>query len=459
MRVEKDSLGEKAIPENAYYSINTARSIENFIIGSEILPHDIIYAIVKLKLACAHANIELGNLERVKGQAIIRACDLILKGEFDAHFSVNVFQAGSGTSSNMNVNEVLANIACEELGTHRGDRNIVHPNDDVNKGQSTNNIFPSAIRIAVIELSKKLIKSLESLSKAFREKEKAFADVLKSGRTHLRDAVPITLGQEFGAYARAVEKDLHRIGKARESLYELGIGGNAVGTGVNTKKVFRFVIIQRLKTLTEEPFRVAENGIEATQFLTDIAELSSVLKLLSLDIQKIVNDLRLLSSGPNTGLGEIDLPPVEPGSSIMPGKINPSICEAVNMACIQVIGYDHTIALSCGAGQLELNTYMPLIGTNIVKSIIVLDDCCQSLVEKCISGIRVNRDICRDHFETSMGLATVLNPILGYDSVAELVKESLATKKMLKELILEKGIISESEWHKITMSSTEPESD
>jgi aspartate ammonia-lyase len=456
MRIEKDSLGELEVPDEAYYGVHSVRSLHNFDVAGERLPLEIVYGIVKLKWACARANCRLGLLSREKTDAIGAACQRVLKGEFDDQFIIDVFQAGSGTSSNMNVNEVLGNVACTELGGQRGDRSLIHPNDDVNKGQSTNNVFPSGIKVAAGERSQKLVDVLNRLVDQLRAKESEFAGVIKSGRTHLQDAVPVTLGQEFGAYARAVEKGVARLREARDHIFELGIGGNAVGTGINTKKEFRAAIIEELRDITREPFRVAENGIEITQFLTDLGHLSSVLKLVALDLLKIGNDLRLLASGPNTGLREIVLPPVEPGSSIMPGKINPSICEAANMACIQVVGNDTAVSMACAAGQLELNTHMPVIGANIVRSLNILTRCCAMLGDKCIVGITANKDVCARNFEISAGLATVLNPTLGYDRVAQLVKESLKTGKTLKELALEKDIMSEAELDALLAKSTGP---
>ena len=456
MRKEKDSLGVKTVPDDALYGIHTARSLDNFNVAGERMPLEIIYGMVKLKWACAKANQRLGLLPAKKATAIVQACRLVLGGKFDDQFAVDVFQAGSGTSSNMNVNEVVANVACEWLGGRRGERTRVHPNDDVNKGESTNNIFPSAIKIASVDLSEILLKNLDRLIRQLRKKGTAFAKVIKSGRTHLQDAVPVTLGQEFNAYARALEKDVARVEQAAEKLLELGVGGNAIGTGVNTKKMFRPFIVRELNAITGKRYKVAMDGLEVTQFMTDLAEMSSALKLLALDLLKICNDLRLLSSGPNTGLGEIVLPPVEPGSSIMPGKINPSICEAMGMACMQVVGFDHAVSMACGAGQLELNTNMPLIGFNLVKSFRILERGCAMLASKCVAGIRANRETCAAHFERSAGLATVLNPKFGYDRVAELVKESLRTKKTLRQLVLDKKIMSEKELNRILARSTGP---
>jgi len=456
MRTEKDSLGEKTIPDGAYYGIHTVRSMENFGAGGEPVPSEVIYGIVRLKWACALANVKLGQLDESKGEAIVKACKRVLNGELDNQFPIDVFQSGSGTSTNMNVNEVLANVANEALGGNKGDRAGVHPNDEVNQGQSTNNVFPSAIKLAAVDLSDTVLTGLDKLTASFRVKGREFSTLLKSGRTHFRDAVPITLGQEFNAYAAALEKDAARIRVARVKLHRLGIGGNAVGTGVNTKKSFRAFIIQELGTITGLPYEPAEDAIEATQFLTDIAEMSSALRLTALDLHKICNDLRLLSSGPNTGLGEINLPPVEPGSSIMPGKVNPSICEAANMACIQVMGNDQVVSMACGAGQMELNTHMPLIALNLVKSLRILAHTTGMLSEKCVDGITANREVCLRHFEMSAGLATVLNPKLGYDRVAELVKEAVRDGKSLRQIVLEKKILSEQELEDILTRSTEP---
>lgn len=455
MRTEQDSLGQLEVPRNALYGIHTARSLANFNAAGEPLPTELIYAMVKLKQACAAANAELGLLDLKKAVAIADACGDVLSGKHDDQFPIDVFQAGSGTSSNMNVNEVLANLAGRELGGELGDR-TVHPNDDVNKGQSTNNIFPSAIRVAAVELSGSLLAALDGLFQSFETKADEFSKIRKSGRTHLQDAVPVTLGQEFAAWGHALRKAEKRIAFACMNLMELGVGGNAAGTGVNTQAVFRKKIVAALNQAAGQEYRVAENGLEITQFLTDMAAFSSALKMLAIDLNKIVNDLRLLSSGPNTGLREINLPPVEPGSSIMPGKINPSICEAANMACMQVIGNDTAVAAACGAGQLELNTHMPVTGTNLIKSLKILICTCIALNEKCVQGITANDEVCRKNFERSAGLPTILNPVLGYDQVAVLVKESLRSGKTLAELVREKDLISEGEFSTLLAHSTGP---
>lgn len=456
MRKEKDSLGELTVPDDALYGVHTCRSIDNFHMAGEPLPIELIYAMVQLKQACAAANAQLGLLPHDKAVAIAAACGEVLSGKYNDQFPIDVFQAGSGTSSNMNVNEVLANLAAEALGGKRGDRKTVHPNDDVNMGQSTNNVFPSAIRVAAVQLCGPLFQTLENLIQALEKKSQEFSNVWKTGRTHLQDAVPVTLGQEFSAWANALCKAERRIACACMDLMELGIGGNAIGTGVNTPAAFRGEIIKALNQATGQEYRVAANGIEITQFLSDMGAFSGALKMLALDINKIVNDLRLLASGPNTGLGEILLPPVEPGSSIMPGKINPSICEASNMACLQVVGNDTAVMMGCAAGQLELNTHMPLVGVNIIKSLKILIKVCDALDKKCVSGITAYETVCRNYFERSAGLPTILNPVFGYDKVAELVKESLKTGKTLAELVREKKLMPEDEFAALLARSNGP---
>ncbi len=455
MRTEQDSLGKLDVPDEALYGIHTARSLANFSSAEDSLPIELIHGMVKLKQACAAANGKLGLLDDKKAVAIAAACGAVLSGRHDDQFPIDVFQAGSGTSSNMNVNEVLANLAAEALGGKRGDRSM-HPNDDVNKGQSTNNVFPSAIRVACVELTGGLFQTLEKLIQTLEKKADELSGVWKSGRTHLQDAVPMTLGQSFSAWAQALAKAEKRIAFACMNLMELGIGGNAIGTGVNTPAAFREEIIRALNEATGQEYRVAENGIESTQFLSDMGAFSGALKMLALDLNKIVNDLRLLSSGPNTGLGEINLPPVEPGSSIMPGKINPSICEAANMACLQVVGNDATVSAACAAGQLELNTHMPLVGVNLVKSLKILTNTCDALAEKCVGGITANEAACRYYFERSAGLPTILNPVLGYDQVAGLVKESLNSGKTLAELVREKELLPEKEFEALLSKANGP---
>ena len=455
-RTEHDSLGPRLVPADALYGAQTSRSIENFRLSGAPMPIEIIHGMALLKLACARANARLGLLPANKEKAIADACRAVLSGAHDREFPVDVYQAGSGTSSHMNLNEVLANLANEALGGARGAKAPVHPNDDVNMGQSTNNLFPSGAKIAVLGQTLLLLDALAALEKSLRAKAAEFAGILKTGRTHLQDAVPVTLGQEFGAYAHAIGLAAARIRDAAARLRELGAGGNAVGTGINTKPAFRAEIMQALNEETGDSFRVAEDGLHLTQFMTDFAHVSAAFRSCALDLQQISNNLRLLASGPLTGIGEIRLPPVEPGSSIMPGKINPSICEAVAMVAMQVQGLDHAVALACGAGQLELNTHMPLIGADTLQAAKLLSAAARALADKCIAGIEADADVCRRHLERSAGLPTLLNPRLGYDRVAQLVKEALASGKTLREIALEKGLLAPAEYEALLASSTAP---
>jgi aspartate ammonia-lyase len=456
MRKERDSFGEIEVPDAVLYGAQTARSLRHFGVADEPLPVELIHAMVRIKWACAIANGKTGGLEPEKVVAIEAACREALTGGLEPEFPIDVMQAGSGTSSNMNVNEVLANRACERLGGRRGERGRVHPNDDVNRGQSTNDVFPTAIRMACVDGTPDLLARILEMTRVLRTHQAAFSDVLKCGRTHLQDAVPVTLGQEFGAWARALEKAAVRIQTARDALLEIPLGGNAVGTGVNTSRAFRATAVEALSALSGHPFCMAVDGLEATQFLTDPAQFSSALRLLAADLRKLCGDLRLLASGPFTAIGEIRLPPVEPGSSIMPGKINPSIPEAATMACLAVMGYDHAVQLACSDGQLELNTHMPLVGWMLVRSIRMLGRTCRMLTEHCLTGIEARRDVCARHFEQGAGLATVLNPRLGYDRVAELVKESLTSGQTLRDLVLSRGLLSGSELEQILRASTGP---
>ena len=455
-RTEHDSLGPRLVPAAALYGAQTSRSIENFRLSGAPMPIEIIHGMALLKLACARANARLGLLPAAKEQAIAAACRAVLAGAHDREFPVDVYQAGSGTSSHMNLNEVLANLANEALGGARGAKAPVHPNDDVNMGQSTNNLFPSGAKIAVLGQTLLLLDALAALEKSLRAKAAEFAAVFKTGRTHLQDAVPVTLGQEFGAYARAIALAAARIRDAAARLRELGAGGNAVGTGINTKPAFRAEIMRALEEETGDSFRVAEDGLHLTQFMTDFAHVSAAFRSCALDLLQISNNLRLLASGPLTGIGEIRLPPVEPGSSIMPGKINPSICEAVAMVAMQVQGLDHAVALACGAGQLELNTHMPLIGADTLQAAKLLSAAARALADKCIAGIEADAAACRRHLEHSAGLPTLLNPRLGYDRVAQLVKEALAAGKTLRAIALEKGLLTEAEYDALLASSTAP---
>lgn len=441
-RLERDSLGPKEVPRVAYYGVQTARAVENFPI-SGFKPHPaLIDATVMIKVAAAKANMAVVGLDRRIGEAIIQAAREILSGKFRDHFVVDPFQAGAGTSHNMNANEVLANRAIEILGGEKGNYTLVHPNDHVNMGQSTNDVFPTAMRLSALTLLNEFYPVAHRLAEAFHRKGIEFDSILKSGRTHLQDAVPIRLGQEFEAYSKALADDMERIKQSEEGLKILGIGGNAIGTGLNTKPGFRQLVVQELMALTGFELKSSTHLIEATQNLNPLAAVSSSLKLLALDLIRIANDLRLLSSGPKTGLGEIILPAVQPGSSMMPGKVNPVMAEVLNMVAFQVVGNDLTVAMATQAGQLELNVMMPVILHNILQSLDILTHVSHVFIEKCLIGIKANQQKCQSYVEESMGIATALNPYLGYEVAARLVKESLETGTPIKQLVLNKGLLS-----------------
>ncbi len=449
MRIEKDSLGEKKIPENAYYGIQTLRAIENFPISGMRLPLEMVKAIALIKMAAAQTNMELGALPSKKGMAIIKAAREVINGKFNSEFRVDVFQAGAGTSFNMNANEVLANRAIEYLKGKKGDYSIIHPNDHVNMAQSTNDIFPTTMRIASLFKLPQLLNSLDNLKKSLNSKSREFMGIIKSGRTHLQDAVPIRLGQEFKAWASMIAKSTERIKMAGEAIKELNIGGTAVGTGLNTLPGYQKKVVKRLSQLTDIDLRPAPDLIEITQNLNDFVHLSSALKLLAIDLIKIANDLRLLSSGPNTGLAEIVLPPVQPGSSIMPGKVNPVMLEAIDMVAFQIIGNDLTITLASQAGQLELNVMMPVVAHNGLQSIDILTNGCKVLDEKCIDGITADEARCREFADKSISIITALNPYIGYAKAAEIAKEAVRTKRSIKEVAFEKSNLKKDRIEKI----------
>jgi len=448
-RMERDSLGEKEVPGEAYYGIQTVRALENFPI-SGIRPHPMfIWATVLIKKAAAEANMNLGELQPSIAKAIMRAADEVLEGGLSDQFVVDVFQAGAGTSHNMNVNEVLANRANELLGGTRGSYNPVHPNDHVNRAQSTNDVFPTAMRLAAISLSLELLEVLEGLAQSLREKSRQFRDIIKSGRTHLQDAVPISLGQEFDGYARAINRATGWIRDALDPLKELGIGGTAVGTGLNTHPCYREEVVKILGRYTGWDLRSNPSLIEAMQSMSPFVFLSNNLKLLAIELIRIANDLRLLNSGPRTGLAEIRLPAVQPGSSIMPGKVNPVMAEVLNMIAFQVIGNDHCITLASQAGQLELNVMMPVINHNLLSSLEILKNGIRVFNERCIKGIEANRGRCRKYLEESLGIATVLNPYIGYEKAAQIAKKAYETERPVREIILEEGHLDQQQLDQI----------
>jgi len=441
-RLEKDAIGSVKIPINAYYGSQTQRALDNFPISDLKQHREYLKAVVIIKKAAARVNHQLNLLKKDKQEAIIQSCNEILSGKFQDQFVISPYQAGAGTSLNMNVNEVIANRANELLEAPLGSYKYIHPNDHVNMSQSTNDVIPAAIRIAACNLTIELLTEINLLEKEFTKKAKEFSHIIKSGRTHLRDALPVTLGQEFSAYAKAIENDYQRITQAQENLIKLGIGGTATGTGINTHPDYHRLLIAELSRLTGIKFKSSGNLFESMQNSSDFLHLSSSLKILAQNLIRIGNDLRLLSSGPLAGFAEITLPQVQAGSSIMPGKTNPSIVEMMTMVCFQMIGFDQTITMACMNGQLELNVWLPLIAYDLLEQIKLLTKSIKVFTEKCVRGIKADEKMCRFWFERGSGIAAILNPYLGYDKTAALVKESLKTGKNLKELVIEKRLLT-----------------
>jgi aspartate ammonia-lyase len=457
-RIEKDSLGERALPANAYYGIQTDRAIENFPI-SGLKPKPLyVEATVYIKKAAAKVNQALGLLDKRRSDAIIVACDEILRGKLREWFVVDVYQAGAGTSHNMNANEVIANRALELLGADKGNYALIHPNDHVNMSQSTNDVCPTAIRISAVLLTRLLLESLKSAANSFAAKAKEFAPVIKSGRTHLQDAVPVRLGQEFGAYATCLRKHEALIRLAKDANKELGIGGTAVGTGLNAHPQYHAMMVEELSRDLQTDFRIADDYFEAMQSLRPFVELSGAIRCLAQDLIRIANDLRLLSSGPKTGFAEITLPAVQPGSSIMPGKINPVMAEMLNMVCFQAIGCDTTILLAAQAGQLELNVMMPVVAFNLLHEIEILKNALDAFTIFCVAGIRADADRCKILAQSSMSIVTVLNPHIGYAAAAEVAKEYLASGKSIAQIVLDRGLLTKEKLDEVfdLQNMTEP---
>jgi len=442
MRTEHDSLGDVLVPEEALWGAQTQRAVENYPISGLRQSRAYIVTSGLVKRASAVVNRELGMLDATLSSAITAAADEIIEGRWHEQFVVDPFQAGAGTSHNMNCNEVIANRANELLGGKRGAYKPIHPNDHVNMAQSTNDFIPTVIRVAAANKVAALMPVLDDLAAALEVKAQAFDAILKSGRTHLQDAVPVRLGQEFGAYALAVRRDGERIRRAGEGLWRLGTGGTACGTGLNADPEYHPMMVAELGRLTGLPLVSSGNLFESMQSSADWADVSAALRTLALTLTRIANDLRLLSSGPTTGLGEINLPPVQPGSSIMPGKVNPSMVEMLNMVCYHVMGNDQCIMACAQAGQLELNVMMPIMGYNLLQSFEVLTNGIAAFTERCVEGITANEARCRALAESSMGLATALNPYIGYLAAAEVAKESLKRGVTLRQVVLEKGYLS-----------------
>ncbi|MCZ6776625.1 MAG: aspartate ammonia-lyase [Ignavibacteria bacterium] len=442
VRIEKDPLGERQIPNEAYYGIQTHRALENFPISGLKPKSAYVEATVHIKKAAAIVNKGLRLLDAEKADAIVRAADEVLNGKLREWFVVDVYQAGAGTSHNMNANEVLANKAIEILGGKKGEYNRVHPNDDVNMSQSTNDVCPTAIRISALMNVRLLLPALSKLVEAFGRKSEEFDKIVKSGRTHLTDAVPVRLGQEFGGWATNIRKHIQAIDRASEECKELGIGGTATGTGLNAHPKYRELMVKQLSMQLGFDFRMAENYFESMQSLRPMVELSNGVRNLAQDLIRISNDIRLLASGPKTGLSEINLPAVQPGSSIMPGKVNPVLMEMMNMVCFQVIGCDTTVMMAAQAGQLELNVMMPVVAFNLLHEIEVLKNAVEVYASLCVEGITANEDRCKHYAEGSMSIVTVLNPHIGYAKAAEIAKEYLSSGRPIRELVLEKKLLS-----------------
>ncbi|WFS61434.1 aspartate ammonia-lyase [Pseudodesulfovibrio thermohalotolerans] len=447
LRLEHDSLGEVAVPADAYYGVQTRRALDNFHISGIAMSHypRLINALAYVKMAAAEANASLGLLEEDKSRAISRACEEILDGKLHDQFVVDVVQGGAGTSANMNANEVVCNRALELLGYAKGDYEHLHPLNHVNMSQSTNDVYPSALNIALILDIRELIEAMDYLRNAFRRKGGEFADVLKMGRTQLQDAVPMTLGQEFSAWSVMIGEDMQRLNEAQALVHEINMGATAIGTGLNSHPDYARTVTEKLIQHTTLQLVSSPDLVEATQDTGVYVQLSGVLKRAAVKLSKICNDLRLLSSGPRCGLNEINLPPIQPGSSIMPGKVNPVIPEVVNQVAFTVIGHDMTVTLACEAGQLELNVMEPVIGFSLFQSINMLRRACLTLADKCVSGITANRERCREMVEHSIGLVTALNPFIGYEKSAEIAKEAMKTGGSVYEIVLEKGYLSREE--------------
>ena len=449
-RTEKDSMGPVEVPNDRYYGAQTQRSLNNFKIGKEHFPREFIRAYGIIKKAAATVNSATGLLDPQLAKTISSSADEVITGKLDDHFPLVVWQTGSGTQTNMNVNEVIANRAIEMAGGTLGSKDPVHPNDHVNMGQSTNDTFPTAINIAAVEcVVHQLLPNLERLRDGLHAKEEEFSNIIKLGRTHLQDATPLSLGQEFSGYVSAIEHGCKRIKNAMDSCYELAMGGTAVGTGINSTEGFGEKTAAEISKLTDIPFRTAENKFEALGGQDSIVELSSALKTVSVSLFKIANDLRWLASGPRSGIGEVVLPANEPGSSIMPGKVNPTQCEAMTMVCTQVMGNDTTITFAGASGNFELNVYRPVIAFNILQSIRLLADACDSFLVNAIEGIEPNKQRIHENLYNSLMLVTALNPHIGYDKAAKVAKKAYSENLSLREAIVELDYMSEEDFDKL----------
>ena len=452
-RLEQDLLGKKNIDNCTYSGINTARALENFDLNGKTVNLNLVKEIALIKKAAAMTNKNLKLLTPEKADAIIKASEEIIEGKFDDEFKISAFQGGAGTSTNMNVNEVIANRAIELLGGNKGDYNLVHPLNHVNMSQSTNDVYPSALRIAAIRLIRKLSNSLSSLQEALQMKENEFSDIIKLGRTQLMDALPMTVGQGFGAYSKAIERDRWRIYKVEERLRQINLGGTAIGTGLNATNKYVFMLTDIIQELTGLGIARSDYPMDITQNCDIFVETSGLLKSCSVNLIKISNDLRLLNSGPRGGIGELILPNMQAGSTIMPGKINPVIPEMVAQVSLRVIANDSAITMASSMGQLELNAFTPLIAESLLESLELLDRSVMIFKEKCITGFKVNKDRCLENLEKSLVSATALVPHLGYDKASSISKKALATGKTIREILLEEQILPEEIIDKILSPS------
>ncbi|SDL32354.1 aspartate ammonia-lyase [Maridesulfovibrio ferrireducens] len=449
-RTEHDCIGSMEVPEEALYGVQTQRAAENFKITGIPISHypHIVNALAYIKKAAAITNNELGKMDDDKTKAIVFACDELLNGKYHDQFIVDVIQGGAGTSTNMNANEVISNVGLEFLGYKRGEYDNLHPNIHVNMAQSTNDVYPTCLRIALLGKMELLMEAMEYLRKSFAAKGKEFSHVLKMGRTQLQDAVPMTLGQEFNSYAIMIGEDIERVREAMSLICEINMGGTAIGTGLNAPPKYAQKVTDKLKDLTGFELTLAPDLIEATQDTGAYVQLSGVLKRVAVKISKICNDLRLLSSGPRCGLNEINLPRMAPGSSIMPGKVNPIIPEVINQIAFTVIGGDITVTMAAEAGQLELNVMEPVITASLLNSLTIMRRGFKTLADRCVSGITANEDVCRGYVENSIGLVTALNPYIGYEKSTEVASEALKTKRSVYDIVIEKGYMSKEELDK-----------
>ncbi len=449
-RNEFDSMGEIKVPREKYYGAQTARSLQNFKIGGQQFPKSFIRAFAILKKAAAMANKELKVLDSKKADLIMEAAQEVIDGKFDDHFPLVVWQTGSGTQTNMNVNEVISNRAIELGGGKIGSKNPIHPNDHVNCGQSTNDAFPTAMHIATLEeIHEKLIPALRKLQAGLYKKSKEFKSIIKIGRTHLMDATPLTLGQEFSGYVQQLTNGLERIESCLPRLYELAIGGTAVGTGLNAHPQFAKTVCKHVSGLTEKPFKSSRNKFESLAGNDAMVEVSGALKTIAVSLMKIANDIRWLGSGPRSGIGEISLPENEPGSSMMPGKVNPTQCEAMTMVCAQVLGNDVTVNIAGAGGNFELNVFKPVIIYNVLESITLLSDACESLQAHCVAGIKANKMNIEKHLNNSLMLVTALNPRIGYDKAAQVAKKAHKENTTLKQAAITLGFLTAAEFDSI----------